>query len=78
MTALFFYNANDSGNTQKMYISTKWPERFLNASTVFWTPQNKYTDYDMHPEVIAYAESVENFQMMKKELPTLAHSVFTY
>ena len=63
---IYFPNPNDSGTTQKMHISTKWPERFLDARTVFWTPHNKYTDYDMHPEAIAYAESVENFQIMQK------------
>ena len=39
-----FHNPKDSGTMQKIYISTKCPERFSDASTVFWTPQNKYTD----------------------------------
>ena len=42
--AISFPNANDSGTTQKMHISTKWSERFLDTSTVFWTPGNKHTD----------------------------------
>ena len=70
-----FPKANDSGTTQKMNIITKWPEIFLDASTVFWTPQNKYTDCDMNPEAIAYAESLEKFQIMQKKIPTLVHTV---